>query len=355
MYNTELIKIEDILIKDRSIDKIAETTAIKKAAQYLLNNEVVAFPTETVYGLGANALEKEAVMKIFKAKGRPTDNPLIAHIADKDQLPVLIEGDVPSIAEKLINEFWPGPLTLIFNKSKKMPQVTTAGLDTVAVRMPSHPVALALISKVNLPLAAPSANSSGFPSPTRAQHVYNDLNGKIPLIVDGGICNIGVESTVIEIEENNLNILRPGGITRGMISELIGDSYHVKMADTAEVNRPKSPGMKYKHYAPRTPLWIFNNDNKLEKLLNGYNINNKNTLVILSSETLSRLDESSIKTDIKNMGPIDNLKYIAQNLFNFLREADQKDYELVLIEEVPNKDIGEAVMNRLKKAAVKII
>lgn len=355
MYNTELIKIKDSLIKNRSIAKIAETTAIKKAAQYLLNNEVVAFPTETVYGLGANALEKQAVMKIFKAKGRPTDNPLIAHIADKEQLPILIEGDVPSIAEKLINEFWPGPLTLIFNKSKKMPHVTTAGLDTVAVRMPSHPVALALISTVNLPLAAPSANSSGFPSPTRAQHVYNDLNGKIPLIVDGGICNIGVESTVIEIEENNLNILRPGGITREMIKELIGDSYHVKMADTAEVNRPKSPGMKYKHYAPHTPLWIFNNKNKLEELLNEYDINNENTLVILSSETLSRINESSIKTDIKNMGTMDNLKYIAQNLFNFLREADQKNYELVLIEEVPNKDIGEAVMNRLKKAAVKII
>lgn len=355
MYNTELIKIKDSLIKNRSIAKIAETTAIKKAAQYLLNNEVVAFPTETVYGLGANALEKQAVMKIFKAKGRPTDNPLIAHIADKEQLPILIEGDVPSIAEKLINEFWPGPLTLIFNKSKKMPHVTTAGLDTVAVRMPSHPVALALISTVNLPLAAPSANSSGFPSPTRAQHVYNDLNGKIPLIVDGGICNIGVESTVIEIEENNLNILRPGGITREMIKELIGDSYHVKMADTAEVNRPKSPGMKYKHYAPHTPLWIFNNKNKLEELLNEYDINNENTLVILSSETLSRINESPIKTDIKNMGTMDNLKYIAQNLFNFLREADQKNYELVLIEEVPNKDIGEAVMNRLKKAAVKII
>ena len=355
MYNTEVIKIKDSLIKEKSIDKIAETTAIKKAAQHLLNNEVVAFPTETVYGLGANALEKQAVSKIFEAKGRPSDNPLIAHISDKKQLPVLIEGDVTGVAEILINEFWPGPLTLIFNKSMRMPQVTTAGLNTVAVRMPSHPVALALISKVNLPLAAPSANSSGFPSPTRAQHVYNDLNGKIPLIVDGGICNIGVESTVVEIEENIVNILRPGGITRRMINEVIGDSYQVKIADTAEVNRPKSPGMKYKHYAPRTPLWIFKNENNLQELLNDYNINNRETLVILSSETLNTVDKNTIKTDLKNMGTINNLEYIAQNLFNLLREADQKSYDLVLIEEVPNRDIGEAVMNRLKKAAVKII
>lgn len=355
MYNTKIKKIEERLIKDQNFDEIADTTAIKKAAQYLINNEVVAFPTETVYGLGANALEKQAVMKIFEAKGRPIDNPLIAHIADKEQLPVLIEDNINSIAEKLIDEFWPGPLTLIFNKGKKVPQITTAGLNTVAVRMPDHPVALALISKVNLPLAAPSANSSGFPSPTRAQHVYNDLNGKIPLIVDGGICNIGVESTVIELEGNTVNILRPGGITRRMISEVIGDSYHVKMAEKTEVKKPKSPGMKYKHYAPHTPLWIFKTENNLAQLLDEYNINNKNTLVILSSETLSRLDESSIKTNLNNMGTIDNLEYIAHNLFNLLRKADQKDYELILIEEVPNRDMGEAVMNRLKKAAIKII
>ncbi len=355
MYSTEVMEIEDSLINDQTIEKIAKTSAIKKAAKYLLNNDVVAFPTETVYGLGANALEKKAVKKIFEAKGRPTDNPLIAHIADNKQLPVLIEGEIPSIAEKLINHFWPGPLTLIFNKSKRLPQITTAGLDTVAVRMPSHPVALALISKVNLPLAAPSANSSGFTSPTRAQHVYNDLNGKIPLIVDGGICNIGVESTVIELEDNKVNILRPGGVTRHMINEVVGDFYQVKWSEEMEVKKPKSPGMKYKHYAPHTPLWIFKSKNNLENLLTDYNINNNNTLVILSSETLSQTDESSIESNLKNMGTIDNLEYIAHNLFNLLRESDQKDYELVLIEEVPNRDIGEAVMNRLKKAADKII
>lgn len=354
MYNTELVKIEDNLIKKQLIEQIAETSAIKKASQYLLRNEVIAFPTETVYGLGANALEKQAVLKIFAAKGRPSDNPLIAHIADKNQLPVLIEGNVSRIAERLINEFWPGPLTLIFDKSKRVPAITTAGLDTVAVRMPSHPVALALISKVNLPLAAPSANSSGFPSPTRARHVYNDLNGKIPLIVDGGICNIGVESTVVELKETSVNILRPGGITRKMIGDLIGDSFQVKTINQVEVENPKSPGMKYKHYAPHTPLWIFKNNN-LKQLLDQNNINNKKTLVILTSETLGQIDEVSILAKILNMGSIDNLEYIAHNLFNLLREADQKEFELILIEEVPDKDIGEAVMNRLKKAAVKII
>ncbi|MFO7815711.1 MAG: L-threonylcarbamoyladenylate synthase [Halanaerobiales bacterium] len=354
MYNTELVKIEDNLIKKQLIEQIAETSAIKKASQYLLRNEVIAFPTETVYGLGANALEKQAVLKIFAAKGRPSDNPLIAHIADKNQLPVLIEGNVSRIAERLINEFWPGPLTLIFDKSKRVPAITTAGLDTVAVRMPSHPVALALISKVNLPLAAPSANSSGFPSPTRARHVYNDLNGKIPLIVDGGICNIGVESTVVELKETSVNILRPGGITRKMIGDLIGDSFQVKTINQVEVENPKSPGMKYKHYAPHTPLWIFKNNN-LKQLLDQNNINNKKTLVILTNETLGQIDEVSILAKILNMGSIDNLEYIAHNLFNLLREADQKEFELILIEEVPDKDIGEAVMNRLKKAAVKII
>lgn len=354
MYNTELVKIEDNLIKKQLIEQIAETSAIKKASQYLLRNEVIAFPTETVYGLGANALEKQAVLKIFAAKGRPSDNPLIAHIADKNQLPVLIEGNVSRIGERLINEFWPGPLTLIFDKSKRVPAITTAGLDTVAVRMPSHPVALALISKVNLPLAAPSANSSGFPSPTRARHVYNDLNGKIPLIVDGGICNIGVESTVVELKETSVNILRPGGITRKMIGDLIGDSFQVKTINQVEVENPKSPGMKYKHYAPHTPLWIFKNNN-LKQLLDQNNINNKKTLVILTNETLGQIDEVSILAKILNMGSIDNLEYIAHNLFNLLREADQKEFELILIEEVPDKDIGEAVMNRLKKAAVKII
>src|SRR6056297_1822119 len=285
MYNTEIEKITQNLIKEEKIDEIKNSLAIKKAVELILQDEVVAFPTETVYGLGANALKAKAVNKIFKAKGRPSDNPLIAHIASDKQLPELIAGDIPETVKKLIKRFWPGPLTIIFNKSKLVPDITTAGLNTVAVRMPSHPVALALIQKVNLPLAAPSANSSGFPSPTKAEHVYNDLNGKIPLIVDGGICNIGVESTVVEIKDNSVNILRPGGIPKERIEEVLGADFKVETANQAEVKKPKSPGMKYKHYAPRTPLWIVKSDN-IKKVLKENDFNHAKTVVILTNESL---------------------------------------------------------------------
>src|SRR6056297_2823283 len=354
MYKTKVKKIAQNLIRKNKVDVIKKSFAIKEAAEYILADEVVAFPTETVYGLGANALKEEAVSKIFKAKGRPSDNPLIAHIASKDQLPALIEGEIPAAAEKLIERFWPGPLTIIFKKSKKVPKITTAGLDTVAVRMPSHPVALALIEKVNLPLAAPSANSSGFPSPTKAEHVYNDLNGKIPLIVDGGICNIVVESTVVEIKDKAVNILRPGGITKEMIKAVLGVNYQVETVNQVEVKTPKSPGMKYKHYAPNTPLWIVKKDN-INRVLKQKETNNKKTLLLLSHETLNSLDLDTVNASVKDIGSIKDLGYIAKQLFNLLREADQNDFELILIEEVPNKEIGEAVMNRLKKAAVKII
>lgn len=354
MYKTKVKKITQNLIRKNKVDVIKKSFAIKEAAEYILAGEVVAFPTETVYGLGANALKEEAVSKIFKAKGRPSDNPLIAHIASKKQLPELIEGEIPKAAEILIERFWPGPLTIIFKKSKKVPQITTAGLDTVAVRMPSHPVALALIEKVNLPLAAPSANSSGFPSPTQAQHVYNDLNGKIPLIVDGGICNIGVESTVIEIEGSDIHILRPGGTPKELIKEALGEKYLVETINQTEVKGPKSPGMKYKHYAPHTPLWIIQTNN-IENVIQQKDINNKNTLLILTRETLKTLKQGAIQANIKDMGSVSNLEHIAKHLYNILREADKEEFDLVLIEEVPTKEIGEAVMNRLKKAAVKII
>src|SRR6056297_1218841 len=354
MYNTEIEKITQNLIKEEKIDEIKNSLAIKKALQLSLQGEAGAFPTETVYGLGANALKAKAVNKIFKAKGRPSDNPLIAHIASDKQLPELIAGDIPETVKKLIKRFWPGPLTIIFNKSKLVPDITTAGLNTVAVRMPSHPVALALIQKVNLPLAAPSANSSGFPSPTKAEHVYNDLNGKIPLIVDGGICNIGVESTVVEIKDKAVNILRPGGITKEMIKAVLGVNYQVETVNQVEVKTPKSPGMKYKHYAPNTPLWIVKKDN-INRVLKQKETNNKKTLLLLSHETLNSLDLDTVNASVKDIGSIKDLGYIAKQLFNLLREADQNDFELILIEEVPNKEIGEAVMNRLKKAAVKII
>lgn len=354
MYETEVKKIQKKLIDTNDVNAIKETAVIKKAAELILQDEVVAFPTETVYGLGANALKNEAVSKIFSAKGRPSDNPLIAHIADKSQLSDLIDGELSAVARQLSEHFWPGPLTIIFNKSKKVPQLTTAGLDTVAVRMPSHPVARALIKKAERPLAAPSANSSGFPSPTKAAHVYNDLNGKIPLIVDGGICNIGVESTVVEIKDNIVNILRPGGIPKERIEEVLGTDCKVETANQAEVKKPKSPGMKYKHYAPRTPLWIVKSEN-IKNILGENDFNHAKTLVILTNETLQNIDKTKLKANLKELGSIRDLDQIAKHLYNMLREADKKDFDLILIEEVPAKEIGEAVMNRLKKAAVKII
>ncbi len=355
MYKTAVLKIKRDLINNKNIEIIEQTKAIKKAAELIVENEVVAFPTETVYGLGANALKEKAVLKIFEAKGRPTDNPLIVHISRREQLFKLIKGCILKAADKLIDEFWPGPLTIIFKKSSRVPQITTAGLDTVAVRMPSHPIALALINQTELPLAAPSANSSGFPSPTHAEHVYSDLNGKIPLIVDGGICDIGLESTVIEIQSGQVNILRPGAITIEMIKGVVGNTHLVKTINHKEHVRPKSPGMKYKHYAPSTPLWIVKKSSSITKILKKNDINNEKTLIIVSSETLQDLRSNQIKTKIKDLGSINDLDYIAKNLFKILRESDLEGFKLILIEEVSKRDIGIAVMNRLTKAATKII
>jgi len=355
MYKTALLKIKRDLINNKNIEIIEQTKAIKQAAELIVENEVVAFPTETVYGLGANALQEKAVLKIFEAKGRPTDNPLIVHISRREQLFKLIKGCILKVADKLIDEFWPGPLTIIFKKSSQVPQITTASLETVAVRMPSHPIALALINQTELPLAAPSANSSGFPSPTSAEHVYSDLNGKIPLIIDGGICDIGLESTVVEIQSEQVNILRPGAITMEMIKKVVGNTHLVKTINHKEYVKPKSPGMKYKHYSPSTPLWIVKKDSSITKILKKNNINNEKTLIIVSSETLQNLKLNQIKARIKNLGSINDLNYIAKNLFKILRESDLEDFKLILIEEVSQKDIGIAVMNRLTKAATKII
>lgn len=354
MYKTQILKVKQKLIRENRIDEIKDTEAIRTAAKYILNNQLVAFPTETVYGLGANALDNDAVNKIFVAKGRPADNPLIVHISNKRQLLEIVEQSISEAANKLIDTFWPGPLTLIFRKKEKIPAVTTADLSTVAVRMPSHPVALALIEATELALAAPSANSSGFPSPTKAVHVYNDLNGKIPLIIDGGICNIGVESTVVEIKENKIEILRPGAVTKEMISEVLKDGITVNLVSESEKNKPRSPGMKYKHYAPNTPLWIFNQD-KLKRLLKDSKINNKKTVIVATSQTAVHIKNKEIKAELIDMGSNDNLAKIAYSLFSLLRDIDQRDFDLVLIEEVPSKGIGEAIMNRLKKAATKII
>ena len=233
-FKTEIKKTEyQEEFKSGSIEKLAldsvlraklkNDSAVIEAAELLKKGEVVALPTETVYGLAADAMNPKAVKKIFKAKGRPQDNPLIVHIADKAQLEQLTAFEIPVKAEKLMKKFWPGPLTIIFSKSPDVPAETSAGLQTIAVRMPAHPLMLAVIERSNLVLAAPSANTSGFPSPTRAEHVYDDLKGKIPLILDGGPCQLGVESTVLDIRGDQLRVLRPGGISREEISQFLGE------------------------------------------------------------------------------------------------------------------------------------
>ncbi len=227
---------------------------IKEAALLLKKNEVVAFPTETVYGLGGNALSDQAIDKIYQAKGRPGDNPLIVHISEKKQIHDLCTQVTPA-AEKLINAFWPGPLTVILPSNGSVSEKVTAGLPTVAVRMPEHPIALALIREAGLPVAAPSANTSGRPSPTSAGHVIKDLKGKIAGIVDGGMTGVGLESTVVDATSSPITILRPGGITRAQLEEVIG-KVTVDPSLLNEKARPKSPGMKYTHYAPQAPLFL---------------------------------------------------------------------------------------------------
>ncbi len=249
---TEMIKhwiVENDVENNKSYPQIVE------AARILQENEVVAFPTETVYGLGANAKSDAAVEKIFKAKGRPSDNPLIVHISNKNQLEGLVMS-VPSSAEKLIEAYWPGPLTIIFNKKENvLSEKVTAGLDTVAIRMPDHPVALAIIEAAGLPIAAPSANRSGKPSPTTAQHVIDDLDGRIIGVVDGGETGVGVESTVVDCTGPVPIILRPGGVTKEQLQEVVGEII-VDPSLKEGKGAPKSPGMKYTHYAPDAPVYL---------------------------------------------------------------------------------------------------
>lgn len=244
-----------IITVDKKMDNIK---SYKQAVDILKSGGVVAFPTETVYGLGAIATDEEAVNKIFKAKGRPSDNPLIVHIGNKEEV-AKYAADIPTQANELMDAFWPGPLTLIFNAIPGViaPNVTP-GVDTVGIRMPDHPIALELLRELQAPLAAPSANRSGKPSPTEALHVNEDLNGLIPLILDGGPTGVGLESTVIDMTVQPPTILRPGGATREMIEEVIGP---VAVADEkAPTNTPRAPGMKYRHYAPEAPLFIIESD-----------------------------------------------------------------------------------------------
>ncbi len=332
----------------------ANANSILKAATLIRDGEVVAIPTETVYGLGANALDTNAVKKIFAAKGRPGDNPLIVHIAHMDELSALIACSLTDAMLAVMDAFWPGPLTLIFKKSDRVPFEVTAGLETVAIRMPDHEVAKEIISLSGCPIAAPSANKSGRPSPTSAAHVYDDLNGEIPLIIDGGQCQVGLESTVLDMTGDLPRILRPGGVTLEMLEFVLGE---VLLDDSIlcalkEGEQARSPGMKYKHYAPIGELTLVSGEDSIaiKKICTLYDkavSRGLTSVIIASDETISCFGDR-MKV---SLGSKSEPQSMAAQLFNTLRDMDDVGAQIIFAQVVDTKGIGLALMNRLGKAA----
>ncbi len=320
--------------------------ALKLAGELLRNAELVGMPTETVYGLAANALDGNAVEKIFKAKGRPMDNPLIVHIADISQVDNLVSV-FPEKAKKLAKAFWPGALTIIMPSSSNVPFQVTSGLKTVAVRFPSHKTALEIIKSAGVPLAAPSANLSGSPSPTTAQHVYDDLNGRIPLIIDGGESKVGLESTVITVATETPTLLRPGGITVEQLEAVIGkiniDKGVTQMLDTNAV--VASPGMKYKHYSPKARIIILKGNSN--EYINYISLNKDEFTGALCYDT----DVNSLTVPYVSLG--DEVDYTAQahNLFTALRQLDEMGLKTVYARCPDTDGVGLAVYNRLIRSA----
>ena len=331
----------------------ADRHSLALAADLLTSGRLVAFPTETVYGLGANAEDRDAVLSIFQAKGRPADNPLIVHIHDRSQLNRICI--VPDKAEQLMDAFWPGPLTILFEKLPVIPDVVTAGLPTVAVRMPSHPVATAMLKACNLPVAAPSANRSGRPSPTTAAHVLEDMDGRIPLILNGGPCEVGVESTVLDLCHGVPTILRPGGVTKEMLEDVL----HEEVALAGSILRPLqpgekalSPGMRYQHYAPRAVVTLVEGteDAVLSFLKDSYrqaSRRGEKACVLCFSEHLDTLRECCPH----EIGSRNHPEEVAHRLFSVLRSLDDENMESVFSEVIPPEGVGLAVMNRLGRAA----
>ena len=324
---------------------------ISAAAECLKQGELVAFPTETVYGLGANALEETAAQKIYAAKGRPSDNPLIVHIYDKAQLGELVSS-VPPKAEALMAAFWPGPLTLVLPRAQAVPDCVTGGLATVGIRMPDHPAALALLKACGLPLAAPSANTSGKPSPTHAEHVYHDLAGRIAGIIDGGPTTVGLESTVLDVTAEPPVILRPGGVTQEAIEHVIGPVEADTSLKAAE-EVPKAPGMKYKHYAPEAAVVICQGTPEvIAGQLRAVLSEERRPLgLMISEETAALLGEVPPEVSVRILGRRSQPETLAHELFDALRWFDDQLAEVIYTESFPDEEIGAALMNRLQKAA----
>lgn len=342
---TKIFKIKDIN-KDNNL--------IKEAGEMLKNGKLVSFPTETVYGLGANGLCEDAVKNIYKAKGRPSDNPLILHISSIEELAPLVR-EIPKEAEICIKEFWPGPLTMIFKRSNLVPDCITGGLDTVAIRMPDNEIAREIIKYAKVPIAAPSANTSGRPSPTTAKHVIDDLYGKIDCVVDGGKCIIGLESTVLDLSEDIPIILRPGKISiedlKKHLKEVSLDKSIIKQGEI-----PKSPGQKYKHYAPKGEMYLYVGDrNKIaEEILKKAKEILKDNLklgILATDENMTKYKELSDLIKIESLGSVESPETIANSLFDKLRYYDEIGVDYILAEGVDTSDIGMAIMNRLTKAS----
>ena len=344
--NTEVIKIEE-----NNIDSDAGS-ALERAGSIIRDGGLVAFPTETVYGLGGDALNPESSKKIYAAKGRPSDNPLIVHVADIESVADIVK-EIPEAARKLADAFWPGPLTMIMNKSDKVPYETTGGLDTVAIRMPNNKIALELIRQSGGYIAAPSANTSGRPSPTVARYCVEDLSGKIEMIIDGGQVGIGLESTIVDLTSGTPMILRPGYITKEMLSGVLGAvEIDRTIIDGNSKERPKAPGMKYRHYAPKGELTIVEGSQEdvvayINDRARAARADGKRVGVIGTDATKSLY----VADVVKSVGNRENEETIAHELFKVLREFDDENMDVMFSESFDDSGIGQAIMNRLLKAA----
>lgn len=345
-----IMKTKIVKISDKGCVRDEE---LLEAAGILRNGGLVAFPTETVYGLGANALDEEAAKKIYAAKGRPSDNPLIAHISCMDELPALVK-EIPEAGRKLAEKYWPGPLTMIFPKKDVVPYGTTGGLDTVAVRMPSDRIANRLIKLAGVPVAAPSANTSGRPSPTKAEHVIEDMNGKIEMIIDGGEVGIGVESTIVDVSGPVPTLLRPGAITMEMLKETLG-RVEIDPAIVGPMQadiKPKAPGMKYRHYAPKADMVLVEGD--MEQVVAYINRETENAIsegkkvgIICTEESRERYPAGMLEV----VGSREHEETVAHNLFAVLRDFDERQVDCIFSESFSKDRLGQAIMNRLCKAA----
>lgn len=342
---TEIVTITDVN---------AQQEELRRAGKILRGGGLVAFPTETVYGLGANGLDAEACARIYEAKGRPSDNPLILHVADRAMI-ATIAAEVTPMAEKLIAAFMPGPITLIMKRKDIVPDRITGGLDTVGIRMPEHPVARAMIRAAGVPVAAPSANISGRPSPTTAASVLRDMAGRIPMILDGGPCHFGVESTIVDCTGPVATILRPGAITREMLTEVLGGCRLDPAIVGAKVV-PKAPGMKYKHYAPKAPLTLLEGDPKgmpaaFRRTVRRLQQEGHTVGVLASHEVVTALQDLVPQELLADYGPQGDLLTIAAHIYEELIAFNDTPADVLLGEGTTDKGLGLAIMNRLHKAS----